>query len=131
MLIAMTFNIGLIVVAVTTLSAGQFAIELLDSPSPRIPDHENIKEPLLRSSTDDRTAVESYPLPARPRSRSKPQAIFIHPNESNIARADAVAEQLRLTSSPDSADDDMYPVQGGGWHPGHGRDAARELLGHC
>lgn len=36
-------------------------------------------------------------MDARPRSRSKPNNIFIQPNESNIFRADAVALEMGIT----------------------------------
>ena len=109
---------------VSTLAAGQFVIEYLDlAPRPpheyvsirRFPlpletqcdwsrSAENAKEPLLDSPSSDRfesDASSSYPPPRpnRPRSKSKPDSIFIHPNHSNIARADAVALELGLPTS--------------------------------
>ncbi|KAI0082310.1 hypothetical protein K474DRAFT_1634430 [Panus rudis PR-1116 ss-1] len=202
MLLAMTFNVGLILVVVTSLSAGQFVIEYLQEPShePRgRRDSENVKEPLLESPTtyEHPVALHTYPsfrsspssaydaysrspplspspvsaqlpytqsnplLPSvtpprsrsphsfhlppppatsskanppqittRPRSKSKPTSIFIHPNESNLARADAAAQQLglqgdteRVKASVYAADDDVP------WEVGKGKDVARELLG--
>ena len=71
-----------------------------------------MKEPLL-SSSEEAYALEgsSYPpLPSgRPRSRSKPESIFIHPNHSNIARADAAAVQLGLAGDTDLVKGNVYP----------------------
>ena len=67
-------------------------------------------------------------------SKLKPAGLFIHPNNSNLARADAVAVELGLHRSTDrveaprsSSDSD----DGGraAWGQGHGREAARHLLG--
>lgn len=64
----------------------------------------------------------------------KPAGLFIHPNNSNLARADAVAVELGLhrsterveapRSSSDSDDGGMAA-----WGQGRGREAARHLLG--
>jgi len=105
MLIAMTFNVGLLVILVTSLSAGQFLIEYRNLTSvPQSPDPES-KEPLLASDYYERPAEHaSYPpqgITTRPRSKSKPDSIFIHPSESNIARADAAAVSLGLAGDTD------------------------------
>jgi hypothetical protein len=65
---------------------------------------------------------------------NKPAGLFIHPNNSNLARADAVAVELglhrsterveALRTSCDSDDDDAMAA----WGQGRGRDAARNLL---
>jgi hypothetical protein len=55
----------------------------------------------------------------RPRSRSKPDAIFIHPRDSNIARADAL-----FAYGKEAAD---RPAESA-WQEGTGRNAARALL---
>ncbi|KAI0713106.1 hypothetical protein C8T65DRAFT_645493 [Cerioporus squamosus] len=132
MLIGMTFSFGLIIVAVTTLAAGQFVIEYLDLSPQSSHDLEHVKEPLLTSPNDDRFSESSstYPptRPNRPRSRSKPDSIFIHPNHSNIARADAAAVQLGLAGDTDLVKGNVYPADGETWEPGRGRDVARELL---
>ncbi|KAH9950940.1 hypothetical protein B0H21DRAFT_409082 [Amylocystis lapponica] len=134
MLISMTFNVGLILVTVTTLAAGQFVIEVLDirdTPSPADP--ESIKEPLLSAHLYDSRAHEhnSYPpeQTGRPRSKSKPDRIFIHPNESNIARADAAAMELGISGDTELVKGNNYPLDGDTWQLGMGRDVARELLG--
>ncbi|PIL31319.1 hypothetical protein GSI_06017 [Ganoderma sinense ZZ0214-1] len=161
MLIGMTFSFGLILIAVSTLAAGQFVIEFLDlgerprseyvspstfplppfptsssltlSPRPSFPpstENANVKEPLLSSSDESYALEASYPPPSstRPRSRSKPESIFIHPNDSNIARADAAAAQLGLAGDTDLVKGNVYPADGETWEHGRGRDVARELL---
>jgi len=77
----------------------------------------------------------TYPLKSvnktRPRSKSKPDDIFIHPTESNIARADAVALELGLAGETDRVQ--AYARLNGSpaWEIGKGRDIAREMLrGH-
>ncbi len=69
------------------------------------------------------------------RSRTKPTGLFIHPNDSNLARADAVAVELGLHGSTEhvsvaagrtSSDSEDH---GRTWERGRGRDAARTLLG--
>ncbi|TBU46128.1 hypothetical protein BD309DRAFT_999290 [Dichomitus squalens] len=138
MLIGMTFSIGLIIVAVTTLAVGQFVIEYLDLGERPVsdsfpPSNENVhvKEPLLRSSEEAYEPETSYPpsRQSRSRARSKPESIFIHPNESNLARADAAAVQLGLSGDTDLVKGNVYPADGETWEHGRGRDTARELLG--
>jgi len=127
MLVAMTFHLGIIIVTVTTLSAGQFIIEYIDTPCPSVRSSlkrpylpytsrdraDNTKEPLLHSprlEDDDFSYpmdqavsnTNSHSAPAAPghsqqvhkasksSSKSKPEAIFIHPAESNILRAEAL-----------------------------------------
>ncbi|GBE77260.1 hypothetical protein SCP_0101330 [Sparassis crispa] len=133
MLIAMTFNLGLIIITATSLSAGQFVIEYLNTPAAHPPDPENVKEPLLSDCYEPPTRRESYPPPVnttgRPRSKSKPESIFIHPSESNIARADVAAMQLGLSGDTDIVKWNAYPDNGDAWQLGKGKDVARELLG--
>ena len=62
--------------------------------------------------------------------KAKPPGLFIHPNHSNIARADAVAVELGLReerrqaprSSSDSDDSGL------GWVRDRGRETARALF---
>ncbi|KAI0652569.1 hypothetical protein C8Q79DRAFT_1020757 [Trametes meyenii] len=127
MLIGMTFSFGLIIVAVTCLAIGQFVIEYLEWP-------------LLPSPTDDHyhdtrpsmsyppAPASSRPIVTRPRSKSKPEDIFIHPNDSNLARADAAALELGLTGDTERVKANMYPADEDPWEHGKGRDVARELL---
>ncbi|KZT08783.1 uncharacterized protein LAESUDRAFT_735893 [Laetiporus sulphureus 93-53] len=106
MLIAMTFNVGLITVTVTTLSVGQFVIEYIEMPCNSTSDQENVnlKEPLLSSSQyDEHSSADSYPPPMpfpQRRARSKPHNIYIHPSDSNFVRAEAAVEQLGLPGTP-------------------------------
>jgi len=67
------------------------------------------------------------------RGKVKPAGLFIHPNNSNLARADAAAVELGLHRSTDrvealrtscDSDDDVMAA----WGQGRGRDAARNLL---
>lgn len=68
-------------------------------------------------------------VPTRPRSRSKPDAIFIHPTESNLARADAVALELGLSGNTDRVQGNVYDLEEAPWATGAGQKAARTLLG--
>ncbi|PCH34287.1 hypothetical protein WOLCODRAFT_148351 [Wolfiporia cocos MD-104 SS10] len=145
MLIAMTFNVGLIMVTVTTLSIGQFIIEFKDNPCsrhPPDPEYTRQKEPLLSPRPHTPTSAAAYPppLPRRSpprRTRSKPHDIYIHPSNSNIARAEAAAQELglsALTLTSGSGSDflgEEYTADeaGDGWEPGKGKDVARALLG--
>ena len=67
------------------------------------------------------------------RSRTKPAGLFIHPNNSNLARADAVAVELGLHGSTEhvSAPRMSSDSEDNGtlWDHDRGRDAARALLG--
>ncbi|KAI0830885.1 hypothetical protein BC628DRAFT_1416372 [Trametes gibbosa] len=153
MLIGMTFSFGLIVVAVTCLAIGQFVIEYLEcapGSEHRSQDSENMKEPLLRDSFEDAgpfsheiststytsTSIPSSSYPparpittaTRPRSKSKPESIFIHPNHSNLARADAAAVELGLAGDTERVKSNVYPAEEDPWAHGKGRDVARELL---
>ncbi|KAL7285046.1 hypothetical protein ACG7TL_000137 [Trametes sanguinea] len=143
MLIGMTFSFGLIIVAVTCLAIGQFLIEYIDCAPEHNSHHdsENVKERLLSSNsedTDDRFDLDSsstYPPPpsrprtiTRPRSKSKPDSIFIHPNDSNLARADAAAAQLGLAGDTERVKANVYPAEEDPWEHGRGKEVARELL---
>ncbi len=65
--------------------------------------------------------------------KTKPAGLFIHPNHSNIARADAVAAELGLRSQTErpqaprtSSDSDGTETE---WARSRGRETARALLG--
>jgi hypothetical protein len=69
---------------------------------------------------------------------NKPAGLFIHPNNSNLARADAVAVELGLHRSTErvealrrtsSCDGDVDDGEMAAWGQGRGRDTARHLLG--
>ena len=87
---------------------------------------------------------QAAPLTTRPRSKSKPDEIFIHPTHSNIARAEVIAIRMGLNTenneyvdgssytyprSPSQNDDASAPDNQQGWGTGNGRDVARGLLG--
>jgi len=129
MLIAMTFHLGLLLVIITSLATTQFTIELLDVPSCRTETGSD-----RHSDASQRPLVNERPHPlgsmiTRPRSRSKPDAIFIHPAESNLARADAVALELGLSDNTDRIHGNRYERASPPWNTGEGREAARKLLG--
>lgn len=67
----------------------------------------------------------------RAKSRSKPSSIFIHPNDSNIARADAAAVEMGIQGDTDRVQiSNKYPDErSSAWEHGKGRDMARDLLG--
>jgi hypothetical protein len=88
----------------------------------------------------------------RPRSKSKPEHLFIHPAQSNIAQADIRALELGITvgdtervvgsnmyfhphhnlgSANDggSVDSSLDTAATAAWETGKGRDVARALLG--
>jgi len=82
---------------------------------------DDISDPLLSKEG-------AYPK-TRPRSKSKPDDIFIHPTQSNIARANAFALQLSLAGETERVQGFKVPEpEGTGWEVGKGKDFARELL---
>ena len=85
-----------------------------------------VNQPLLTREEHD------YPLKkvqTRPRSKSKPDDIFIHPTDSNIARADAVAQELGISGDTDRVKGYSCSKDEPAWEIGKGRDIAREMLG--
>jgi len=132
MLIAMTCHLGLIFIIVITLSTAQFVIELQNLPK--------LTHSLPQSTLDMRNSVTQplltreepvYPLKSvktRPRSKSKPDDIFIHPAQSNISRADAVAQELGISGDTDRVKGHSYTKDEPAWEIGKGRDVAREIL---
>ena len=65
----------------------------------------------------------------RPRSKSKPTEIFIHPAESNLARADAAALQLGLAGDTSLVKGNIHSVDGNAaWKMGEGKDMARQIM---
>ncbi|KAI0248355.1 hypothetical protein BJV78DRAFT_801419 [Lactifluus subvellereus] len=121
MLLSMTFHVWLIIIIVLSLAVGQFFIEFCEDAHG--PDHRNAYH------------LSLSPPPRRRRSRCKPKptGLFIHPSNSNLARADAVAVEMGLHGSTeqvkavrtscDSDDDERM------WERDRGRDTARALLG--
>ncbi|KAJ7146396.1 hypothetical protein C8R44DRAFT_757338 [Mycena epipterygia] len=124
MLVAMSMHLGLILSAVTTLVIGQFFIELRMPPRDR--DYAPLEESTLytMASSEDVSFQRSHS-----RSRSKPEDIFIHPNQSNIARADAAALNLGLGGTTERVQATRYPHEAAAWEAGKGPDVARSLLG--
>lgn len=62
------------------------------------------------------------------RSRPKPDDIFIHPAQSNLARADAAALELGISGGTERVHANIYQHEEAAWEVGQGRDMARELL---
>jgi len=131
----------------TTLAVAQFFIELRNTPKSHT-DIEYANDEILSCSHLDLypTSISSYsgvqePLLhhespyaltsviTRPRSRSKPDDIFIHPTHSNLARADAVALEMGLSGDTDRVHGNIYPHEEAAWESGKGKDMARALLG--
>lgn len=87
--------------------------------------YDSASQPLLTQED------HNYPLTSvktRPRSKSKPEDIFIHPAESNIARADAVALELGLAGSTERVQGYSYTKEEPPWEMGKGKDMARAIL---
>ncbi|KAG0702736.1 hypothetical protein DFH29DRAFT_804526 [Suillus ampliporus] len=132
MLIAMSYQVGLILAVVVMLSVGQFFFEYFDAAPARPSNYDRTRDPLLVSESED----DSYHMPTRtrqiktrPRTKSKPDAILIHPGDSNLARADAAAQELGITGDTERVKLNRYPVDQDAWEYGKGRDIARQLLG--
>jgi len=124
MLLSMTFHVWLILIIVLSLALGQFFIEFYEHA--HSPDHRNGAYRLSLSPPPRRRRRGS-------RCKPKPTGLFIHPSNSNLARADAVAVELGLHSSTErvktvrtscDSDDD-----GKMWERDRARDTARALLG--
>ncbi|KAI6047853.1 hypothetical protein EDC04DRAFT_28333 [Pisolithus marmoratus] len=115
MLIIMSYQAGIIAVAVISSSIGQFFIEYYlnyDTGSERL-----VSEPLLGHPAEHR----------RVRTKLKPASIFIHPHESNLARADAAALELGIAGDTELVAG--HRLLDGAWESGKGRTVARELFG--
>ncbi|KAG2154568.1 hypothetical protein DEU56DRAFT_769218 [Suillus clintonianus] len=131
MLIAMSYQVCLILAVVVMLSVGQFFFEYVDAAPAKSTTYDKIRDPLLDSESED----DSYHMSTRswqPRSRqtkSKPEAIVIHPVDSNLARADAAAQVLGIAGDTERVKVNRYPVDQDAWEYGKGRDVARQLLG--
>ncbi|KIP10161.1 hypothetical protein PHLGIDRAFT_125810 [Phlebiopsis gigantea 11061_1 CR5-6] len=82
----------------------------------------------LPTTTAKASSSQSDPI-KRPRSKSKPTSIFIHPNESNLARADAAALQLGITGDTELVKGNMHSTDGdAAWKMGEGKDLARQIM---
>jgi hypothetical protein len=131
MLIAMSYQVGLILAVVVTLSIGQFFFEYVDAAPAKSTIYNDIRDSLLESESED----DSYNMSTRSwqpksgRTKSKPEAILIHPGDSNLARADAAAQELGIAGDTERVKANRYPVDQDAWEHGKGRDVARQLLG--
>ncbi|KAF8140495.1 hypothetical protein EV363DRAFT_1312630 [Boletus edulis] len=121
MLIAMSNQLGAIAIVVIMLSLGQFTIEYAEYQEPNFETQVELEEPLLGTSFGRRRPTGRF------RARSKPDNIFIHPNESNLARADAVALELGIAGDTELVQGNK--TDGKSWQLGKGRDVARETFG--
>lgn len=131
---------------VFSLAVGQFFIEYYDQRPDSDPlsyavrftplfFYSNAKDSVLPTHSTCHIALSSSsppPIMRKARPRTKPAGLFIHPNDSNLARADAVAVELGVHGSTERVSvgavrmsDDHERT----WERGHGRDAARALLG--
>jgi len=111
MLVAMSYNIGLIAVTATALAAGQFVIEYLDGAPSSPRDSYQVNEPLLgsRDTTEDRPYP---PQQNRLRSKSKPESIFVHPNQSNVFHADALEMGITGTTERNPSNEETGAWEG-------------------
>jgi len=127
MLVAMSYNVGLIIVTATALAAGQFVIEYLDAAEPSSRESYLVNEPLL-GGQDTREGHPYPPQHNRHRSKTKPEGIFIHPNESNVFRADAVALEMGITGDTERLKGNGYVENEEAREHGKRGDKAREIL---
>jgi len=128
----MTYQLGLILAIVVALSVGQFFFEYFDATPAKPTIYDRIRDPLLNSESED----DLYALPMRSKStrtrsktKLKPEAILIHPGDSNLARADAAAQELGIASDTERVKLNRYSGDQDAWEYGKGRDVARQLLG--
>jgi hypothetical protein len=68
------------------------------------------------------------PPRTRPRSKSKPDDIFIHPTQSNLARADAAALELGVGGDTERVKSHLSNKDESAWEAGTGRDQVRAML---
>jgi hypothetical protein len=140
MLLSMTFHIWLILVIVLSLTFGQLLIEYYeqephDDHSPLATTHQkNTYNVTLPTSQSPPPPHRMMMIRKARGNKVKPAGLFIHPNNSNLARADAAAVELGLHRSTErvealrtSSDSDYDDVMAS-WGQGRGRDAARNLL---
>ncbi|KAJ3922232.1 copper transporter [Lentinula edodes] len=128
MLCAMSFHFGTLnpIMKVTSLAVAHLLIEVrkdIQSSDTRGA-YSSIEQPFH----DD---TPNHHLPSvRLRSKSKPNGIFIHPQHSNLARADAAALQLGLGGPTERVSGSVYQLkEEASWKTGTGKNVARALLG--
>jgi len=131
MLISMTYHIGLILIIVMSLTSAQFVVDYLQdthAAPPKSFDHANI--PLLRTPSDLDHASSLYDdsSTAQPRTKARPDQLFLHPNNSNIARAESFALELGLGGEANG----RAQAIGGGYSAGNGeaRQNGNDAHGH-
>jgi len=90
MLLAMSFNVGLLVIIILSLSLGQFCIEIQQIPDTHTRSAPGAEYLPLRELDGEAEAPALRSSRSSER-RSRPSGIRIDPGESNIARADAIA----------------------------------------
>lgn len=100
-----------------TSSASSSSLSLADERSP------------LQREQSPLTGTNDSPAATRPRSKSKPTHIFIHPTESNLARADAAALQMGLAGDTERVKGNMHSIEGeAAWKMGEGKGIARQIM---
>jgi hypothetical protein len=109
------------------------------SSSPGSQNYTDISPTYSLSPVNETTALRAprSPLPdqressrtTRPRAKSKPTSIFIHPTQSNIARADAAALHMGLAGDTELVKGNIHPDGEAAWKIGEGKDLAREIMG--
>jgi len=84
---------------------------------------------LPRAHSSSSVNVVEQSTSGRPRSKSKPDHIWIHPAESNLARADAAALELGIGEDTDMVQGNQLPPDSEpAWEIGRGKDLAREIM---
>ncbi|KAF8204014.1 hypothetical protein BJ912DRAFT_223169 [Pholiota molesta] len=134
MLVAMSCHLGLIFTIVVTLSAAQFTIEIQKKPKSSIvfskyPQYQSLLR--FRFSTAPaagRTQISSQIYPDAAQIQIQTRFIFIHPAQSNIARADAAALELGIGGDTELVKGYSYTKEDPAWEIGKGKDLAREML---
>ncbi|OJA10311.1 hypothetical protein AZE42_05193 [Rhizopogon vesiculosus] len=125
-------RLSLILAIVVALSVGQFFFEYFDTTPANSTIYDRIRDPLLNSESEDDSytlPMRSKPTRTRPKTKLKPEAILIHPGDSNLARADAAAQELGIASDTERVKLNRYSGDQDAWEYGKGRDIARQLLG--
>ncbi|KAJ3851826.1 copper transporter [Lentinula lateritia] len=128
MLCAMSFHFGTPVYSVTKVTSLAVAHLLIEVRKDiQSSDTRGVYSSIEQPFHDD---TPNHRLPSVRRSKSKPNGIFIHPQHSNLARADAAALQLGLGGPTERVSGSVYQLkEEASWKIGTGKDVARALLG--
>ncbi|KAJ3806757.1 copper transporter [Lentinula aff. lateritia] len=142
MLCAMSFHFGLLLVIVRTKCLPKkYKLDSVTKVTSLAVAHLLIEVRKDIQSSDTRGVYSSieqpfhddtpnHRLPSVRRLKSKPNGIFIHPQHSNLARADAAALQLGLGGPTERVSGSVYQLkEEASWKIGTGKDVARALLG--